>query len=147
MWVQDSWVCGAAWTGVGSAGAPFGLGCVVVVVVAVAAVGAVMVLPFDSGATGASPFVSVPGCAVSASSLSASALALAAACWARLSGARTMIMLRPSTLGAASTLARSLTLSATRSRIFSPSSWWLISRPRNMIVIFTLWPSPRNLDT
>ena len=28
-----------------------------------------------------------------------------------------------------------------------PSSGWATSRPRNMIVIFTLWPSPRNFPT
>src|SRR5581483_7428697 len=66
-----------------------------------------------------------------------------AACWARRSGARTMIMLRPSSLGAASTLAPGATWAATWSRIFLPSSGWLISRPRNMIVILTLWPSLR----
>ena len=42
------------------------------------------------------------------------------ACWARRSGASTMIMLRPSSLGAASTLATSPTCSATWSRIFLP---------------------------
>src|SRR4051812_10098572 len=58
--------------------------------------------------------------AASASSRSCSLLAFAAACCALRSGASTMIMLRPSTLGAASTLARSETWSATRLRIFSP---------------------------
>ena len=58
-----------------------------------------------------------------------------------------MIMLRPSSLGAASTLATAATVSATWSRIRLPSSGWLISRPRNMIVILTLWPSPRKRAT
>ena len=56
-------------------------------------------------------------------------------------------MFRPSSFGAASTLARSSTFFATSSRIFIPSSGWATSRPRNMIVIFTLCPSPRNLAT
>ena len=63
------------------------------------------------------------------------------------SGASTMIMLRPSSFGAASILAIEPTCSATWSRSFLPNSGWLISRPRNMIVILTLWPSPRNLVT
>ena len=37
--------------------------------------------------------------------------------------------------------------SATWSRIRRPSSGWCISRPRNMIVTLTLWPSPRNFST
>ena len=37
--------------------------------------------------------------------------------------------------------------SATWSRIFMPSSGWDTSRPRNMIVTFTLWPSARNSAT
>ena len=42
-----------------------------------------------------------------------------------------------------STIANSATSSATRLRIFRPSSGWAISRPRNMIVSLTLLPSPR----
>lgn len=56
-------------------------------------------------------------------------------------------MFRPSSLGAASTLAKVCTDSATWSRIFLPRSGWLISRPLNMIVIFTLCPSPKKRAT
>ena len=69
------------------------------------------------------------------------------AAWARRSGASTMIMLRPSSLGAASTLADGGRPARRRGRGSScPSSGWLISRPRNMIVILTLWPSARNRE-
>src|SRR5947209_14692160 len=57
---------------------------------------------------------------------------------ARLSGASTMIMFRPSSRGAASTLAGGASCSAMRSRIFLPNSGRAISRPLNMMVIFTL---------
>src|SRR5664280_1191709 len=66
---------------------------------------------------------------------------------ARFSGASTMTMLRPSSRGTDSDLPRPSIWSAIRSRIFFPSSGWKTSRPRNMIVILTLWPSSRNLAT
>ena len=56
-------------------------------------------------------------------------------------------MFLPSSLGEASTLARSALCTATWSKIFMPSSGCATSRPRNMIVIFTLWPSSRNSST
>src|SRR3954452_1072897 len=64
-----------------------------------------------------------------------------------LSGWRTIVMFRPSWRGADSTIAISFTSSAMRSRIRKPSSGCAISRPRNMIVNFTLLPSPRNRST
>src|SRR5688572_13091969 len=97
--------------------------------------------------------VSIGGSSVSmtgsagASSPAAFAAALAASACARLSGASTIVMLRPSRRGDASTLARCLVASATPSRIFIPSSGWATSRPRNMIVSFTLWPSARKCST
>src|ERR1019366_7969527 len=65
----------------------------------------------------------------------------------RFSGASTMTMLRPSSRGMDSDLPSPSIWSAIRSRIFLPSSGWKTSRPRNMIVILTLWPSSRNLAT
>src|SRR5262249_42044789 len=65
----------------------------------------------------------------------------------RRGGVSTIVMLRPSCLGADSTIAKSATRSATRSRIFRPSSGCAISRPRNMIVSFTFDPSPRKRST
>ncbi len=56
-------------------------------------------------------------------------------------------MLRLSSLGSASILAMPSICSAMRSRIRFPCSGWYTSRPRNMIVILTLCPSPRNLAT
>ena len=64
-----------------------------------------------------------------------------------LVGCSTIVMLRPSWRGADSTTANSATSSATRFRIFIPSSGWAISRPRNMIVSLTLLPSPRKRTT
>ena len=71
----------------------------------------------------------------------------AADCLARLSGASTMTMFRPSRRGTDSDLPIPSIWSAIRSRIFLPSSGWNTSRPRNMMVILTLWPSSRNLAT
>src|SRR5580765_7838467 len=65
------------------------------------------------------------------------------AAFAFLSGASTIVMLRPSSLGTTSTLATWATRSATLSRMRRPSSGCWVSRPLNMIVTFTLWPSPR----
>src|SRR5687768_15641554 len=97
------------------------------------------------GAAGASAATSGSGSPFSAALATAAARA-ASAC-ARLSGASTIVMLRPSRRGDASTLARCLVASATPSRIFIPSSGWATSRPRNMIVSFTLWPSARKCST
>ena len=41
-------------------------------------------------------------------------------------------------------LEKSASAAATRSRTALPSSVWAICRPRNIIVTFTLFPSPRN---
>ncbi len=71
---------------------------------------------------------------------------LAAAC-ARLSGARTMTMLRPSSRGIDSTLPTAFTVSAMRLRMSCPNCGRSTSRPRNMIVILTLWPSARKPET
>ena len=57
--------------------------------------------------------------------------------------AMTMVMFLPSILGSFSTWAVSFNSSANRTSKSRPSSGWLISRPRNMIVTFTLLPSPR----
>src|SRR2546423_852830 len=65
----------------------------------------------------------------------------------RFTGDSTIVMLRPSCFGAASTCEISLKSLASRSRSFAPSSVWAISRPRNMIVTLTLSPSSRNRST
>ena len=57
-----------------------------------------------------------------------------------------MVMLRPSNLAAFSIDAVSLSSSAKRVNTAMPSSARQSSRPRNMIVTFTLLPSPKNLD-
>ena len=64
-----------------------------------------------------------------------------------LCGPSTMIMLRPSCLGADSTKPSSVTSSASRCSSRNPSSGRCCSRPRNMIVILTLSPALRNRTT
>ena len=56
-------------------------------------------------------------------------------------------MLRPSRRGIDSTLPTVLTLSAILLRMFWPNCGRSTSRPRNMIVILTLWPSARKPAT
>src|SRR5687768_5914432 len=62
-------------------------------------------------------------------------------------GPSTMIMLRPSCLGADSTKPSSVTSSASRCSSRKPSSGRCCSRPRNMMVILTLSPALRNRTT
>src|SRR3954468_5477425 len=50
-------------------------------------------------------------------------------------------------LGIDSTMASSPRSPTRRSKIFRPRSVWAISRPRNMIVILTLFPAERNRVT
>ena len=69
------------------------------------------------------------------------ACAARAAAWAFRSGPSTMVMLRPSCRGKISTRPTCSTASTTSSRMRRPSSGWCISRPRNVIVTLTLWPS------
>ena len=57
-------------------------------------------------------------------------------------------MLRPSSLGDDLDLGRRAPPARRPGRGSAcPSSGWAISRPRNMIVTLTLWPSPRNCST
>ena len=58
-----------------------------------------------------------------------------------------MTMFRPSSLASVSMRPDPSSSSASRSRIRLPSSGWPNSRPLNMIVTFTLWPSFRNFMT
>src|ERR1700754_3463956 len=64
-----------------------------------------------------------------------------------LSGAITIVMFRPSCLGAASTVPSSATSSARRCNSRKPSSGRDCSRPRNMIVTLTLLPPSRKRTT
>ena len=64
-----------------------------------------------------------------------------------LLGETTMIMFLPSCLGMDSTTTFSPRSPTSRSRILRPSSVCAISRPRNMIVTFTLFPPLRNRST
>ena len=65
----------------------------------------------------------------------------------RLFGEITMIMFRPSCLGIDSTVTISPRSPTSRSKILRPRSVWVISRPRNMMVTFTLCPPRRNRST
>ena len=85
--------------------------------------------------------------ASSAASAAAAASAFCFAACARLSGASTIVMFRPSMRGKISTRPTSFTASSTWSRIFLPSSGWYTSRPRKVRVTFTLWPSARKCST
>lgn len=58
-----------------------------------------------------------------------------------------MCMLRPSIFGWFSMTATSFRSSANRSRMERPCSGWAISRPRNMMVIFTLLPASKKRST
>ena len=58
-----------------------------------------------------------------------------------------MCMLRPSILGWLSMTATSFRSSARRSRMVRPCSGCAISRPRNMMVIFTLLPASKKRST
>src|ERR671916_3223317 len=71
-------------------------------------------------------------------------------CWASLDsffGAMTMTMLRPSRLGWLSMRPRSSRSVARRLRSLSPKSGCWTSRPRNMMVTFTLSPPRRKRST
>src|SRR5918994_335821 len=78
---------------------------------------------------------------------SSRAFSLACCSRNRRFGAITMIMFRPSCFGIDSTVTIPPRSPTNRSRIFLPSSVWVISRPRNMIVTLTLWPPRRNRST
>ena len=58
-----------------------------------------------------------------------------------------MTMFRPSSRPSVSIVADPSICSAIRSRIRLPRSGWTTSRPLNMTVTLTLWPSFRNLST
>src|SRR6516164_8783125 len=62
-------------------------------------------------------------------------------------GARIMNICRPSIRGTCSTTPTSFTSLITSSSRFWPSSLWVISRPRNMMVIRALFPSSRKRFT
>ena len=53
-------------------------------------------------------------------------------------GASTIVMARPSIFGSCSTFAISSSSCCTPSRISMPRSWWACSRPRKMMLTFTL---------
>src|SRR5919107_717208 len=68
-------------------------------------------------------------------------------CWVSFFGAMTMTMLRPSRLGWLSMRPRSSRSVARRLRSLSPKSGCWTSRPRNMMVTFTLSPPRRKRST
>ena len=65
----------------------------------------------------------------------------------RLLGEITMIMFRPSCFGIDSTVTISPRSPTNLSKILRPSSVWVISRPRNMIVTLTLCPPRKKRST
>ena len=79
-------------------------------------------------------------CAPSAASAAVAPLASLSNWPARTAfdGPSIIVMLRPSWSGRCSTTANSASSSARRSRIATPRSGWVTSRPRNMIVTLTL---------
>src|SRR2546422_757578 len=62
----------------------------------------------------------------------------------QLFGATIMIRLRPSMRGTYSIVPESANCSTTVAIIARPSSWFAISRPRNITVTFVLLPSAKN---
>src|SRR6185295_2653392 len=84
----------------------------------------------------------------SASSWAARCLARSRARWATLGfGARIMNICRPSMRGTCATTPTSFTSLMTSSSSAWPSSLWVISRPRNMMVMRALFPSSRKRFT
>ena len=101
-----------------------------------------------SGTTsGAGDSASPPSPAPRAGADSRARRASALASAFRLVGPMTMIMLRPSCLGADSTKPSSTTSSANRCNKRKPNSGRDCSRPRNMIVTLTLSPALRKRST
>src|SRR5262249_10314278 len=107
-------------------------------------------LPGPAGALVSAAGAGVWACSAffSDSCWAARCLAMSRARWATLGfGARIMNICRPSMRGTCSTTPTSFTSLMTSSSSAWPSSLWVISRPRNMMVMRALFPSSRKRFT